>query len=288
MSACLSYAQTRERRRQLMAWLPRVATFALLFFAVGMVGYILTNALPHVSWELLSTSPSYLEERIGLLPDILNTLYLVGAALIFVIPMGVGTAIYLTEFAPNRQFARMIEYCVETLAGIPSIIFGLVGMLVFCQWMGLQTSLLAGSLTLMIMNLPTIIRTTQESLKAVPTTFREASLGLGATAWQTIRHVVLPCCWSGIATGAVLSVGRMLGESAALLFTAGFAHTVHGVWEGLQAPGATLTVALYVYAKEQGEFEVAFVIAAVLLVLSALINWSAQRLAQGLERLGTR
>ena len=261
-----------------------VSAASLVAMVVFLVAYILWNALPNVTWEMLSTSPSYVEERIGLLPDIINTLYIVIVALAFVIPMGVGPAIYLTEYATNYRLARAIEYCVETLAGIPSIIFGLVGMLAFCQFLGFQTSLLAGALTLMIMNLPTVIRTTQESLKAVPQSMREAAFGLGAQKWHVIRTVVLPVSVSGIATGAVLSVGRMLGESAALLFTAGFAHTLHGFIDGLSAPGATLTVALYVYAKEQGEFEVAFVIAAVLLVLSVLINLSATLLERRINR----
>ncbi len=261
-----------------------VSAASLVAMVVFLVAYILWNALPNVTWEMLSTSPSYVEERIGLLPDIINTLYIVIVALAFVIPMGVGSAIYLTEYATNYRLARAIEYCVETLAGIPSIIFGLVGMLAFCQFLGFQTSLLAGALTLMIMNLPTVIRTTQESLKAVPQSMREAAFGLGAQKWHVIRTVVLPVSVSGIATGAVLSVGRMLGESAALLFTAGFAHTLHGFIDGLSAPGATLTVALYVYAKEQGEFEVAFVIAAVLLVLSVLINLSATLLERRINR----
>ncbi len=261
-----------------------VSAASLVAMVVFLVAYILWNALPNVTWEMLSTSPSYVEERIGLLPDIINTLYIVIVALAFVIPMGVGSAIYLTEYATNYRLARAIEYCVETLAGIPSIIFGLVGMLAFCQFLGFQTSLLAGALTLMIMNLPTVIRTTQESLKAVPQSMREAAFGLGAQKWHVIRTVVLPVSVSGIATGAVLSVSRMLGESAALLFTAGFAHTLHGFIDGLSAPGATLTVALYVYAKEQGEFEVAFVIAAVLLVLSVLINLSATLLERRINR----
>lgn len=283
----LSVRSGRSRGRRLTAGLLWTslygATGLLVALVLFLVIYILMNALPNVTWELLSTSPSYLEERIGLLPDIVNTIYIVVAALAFVLPMGVGTAIYLTEYATNARLARAIEYCVETLAGIPSIIFGLVGMLAFCQFLGFQTSLLAGALTLMIMNLPTVIRTTQESLKGVSPLLREAALGLGAQKWHMVRTVVLPSAVSGIATGAVLSVGRMLGESAALLFTAGFAHTLHGIWTGLQAPGATLTVALYVYAKEQGEFEVAFVIAGVLLVLSFVLNALAAFLAHRMK-----
>ena len=245
-------------------------TVALVLF---LVGYVLVKGLPNVSWELVSTKPSYLTERIGILPDILNTIYIVLATLIIVLPLGVGAAIYLTEYAKNKRVVGVIEYAAETLSGIPSIIYGLVGMLLFSNNFG--TSLLAGALTLVIMNLPTVMRTTQESLKTVPQSYREGAFGLGAGKWRTIRTVVLPGCVDGVITGCILSVGRILGESAALLFTAGFAHALNGVLEGLTSPGATLTVALYVYAKEEGEFGVAFAIAAILMILTLLINLSA-------------
>lgn len=195
--------------------------------------------------------------------------------MVLVLPLGVGAAIYLTEYAQNKRVVGMIEYAAETLSGIPSIIYGLVGMLFFCQFLGFQTSLLAGALTLVIMNLPTIMRTTQESLKTVPQSYREGAFGLGAGKWRVIHTVVLPGCVDGVITGCILSVGRILGESAALLFTAGFAHTLNGIWDGLSSAGATLTVALYVYAKEQGEFQVAFAIAAILMLLTLIINLSA-------------
>lgn len=247
-------------------------TAALVIF---LVAYVFIKGIPHISWELLSTKPSYISGRIGILPDILNTLYIVLATLIFVIPLGVGAAIYLTEYAKNKKLVGMIEYAAETLSGIPSIIYGLVGMLFFCQFLGFKTSLLAGSLTLVIMNLPTVMRTTQESLKTVPQSYRDGAFGLGAGKWRVIRTVVLPGCVDGVITGCILSIGRILGESAALLFTAGFAHALNGVFEGLTSPGASLTVALYVYAKEQGEFGVAFAIAAILMILTLLINLSA-------------
>ncbi|MBQ6945261.1 MAG: phosphate ABC transporter permease PstA [Ruminococcus sp.] len=247
-------------------------TAALVIF---LVAYVFIKGIPHISWELLSTKPSYISGRIGILPDILNTLYIVLATLIFVIPLGVGAAIYLTEYAKNKKLVGMIEYAAETLSGIPSIIYGLVGMLFFCQFLGFKTSLLAGSLTLVIMNLPTVMRTTQESLKTVPQSYRDGAFGLGAGKWRVIRTVVLPGCVDGVITGCILSIGRILGESAALLFTAGFAHALNGIFEGLTSPGASLTVALYVYAKEQGEFGVAFAIAAILMILTLLINLSA-------------
>lgn len=245
-------------------------TAALVLF---LFGYVLINGIPNITWEFLSTKPSYLTERIGILPDILNTVYIVLATLIVVLPLGVGAAIYLTEYAKNKKIAAMIEYAAETLSGIPSIIYGLVGMLLFSNNFG--TSLLAGALTLVIMNLPTVMRTTQESLKTVPQSYREGAFGLGAGKWRVIRTVVLPGCVDGIITGCILSVGRILGESAALLFTAGFAHALNGIFTGLTSPGATLTVALYVYEKEEGEFGVAFAIAAILMVLTLLINLSA-------------
>lgn len=266
---------------QTMMYLCTALTVGLVFF---LIAYILIESIPHFSWELLTSKPSYIRRTIGVLPDILNTIYIIIAALVFVLPLGVGAAIYLNEYATSRRLVNMIEYAIETLAGIPSIIYGLVGMLIFCQFFGLQTSLLAGALTLVIMTLPTVIRTTQESLKTVPSGYREGAFGLGAAKFRVIRTVVLPCCVDGIVTGCILAVGRMLGESAALLFTAGFAHTLHGFIDGLGNSGATLTVALYVYAKEQGEFEVAFVIAAILLIMSLLINLSASFLGARLKR----
>ena len=245
-------------------------TGALVLF---LMGYVLIKGLPNITWELLSTKPSYLSDRIGILPDILNTLYIVLATLVVVLPLGVGAAIYLTEYANNKRIVGIIEYAAETLSGIPSIIYGLVGMLLFSNTFG--TSLIAGAMTLVIMNLPTVMRTTQESLKTVPQSYREGAFGLGAGKWRVIRTVVLPGCVDGVITGCILSVGRILGESAALLFTAGFAHALNGILEGLISPGSTLTVALYVYAKEEGEFGVAFAIAAILMILTLLINLSA-------------
>ena len=247
-------------------------TCALVLF---LIAYILYKGLPNITWELLSTSPSYLSGTIGILPDILNTVYLVLATLVIVLPLGVGAAVYLTEYAKNKKIVSVIEYAAETLSGIPSIIYGLVGMLFFCQFLNMQTSILAGALTLVIMNLPTVMRTTQESLKTVTQSYREGAFGLGAGKWRVIRTVVLPGCVDGIITGCILSVGRILGESAALLFTAGVAHTLNGIVEGMMSSGASLTVALYFYAKERGEFEVAFAIAAILMILTLIINIAA-------------
>lgn len=277
---------TRKRKRyalllKIAMLAATVITAALVLF---LVVYVFARGAGNITWELLSTKPSYLSGRIGILPDILNTLYIVLAALIVVLPLGVGAAIYLYEYAKNKRIVAIIEGAAETLSGIPSIIYGLVGMLFFCRFLGLKTSLLAGALTLVIMNLPTVMRTTQESLKTVPQSYRDGAFGLGAGKWRVIRTVVLPGCVDGVITGCILSVGRILGESAALLFTAGFAHAIYGLFEGLVSPGATLTVALYVYAKEQGEFDAAFAIAAILMVLTILINLSATLVGKYFER----
>ena len=244
--------------------------------ALFLIVYVLVKGVPHLSWQLLSTKPSYLEDTIGILPDIISTVCMVVTTLLAVLPVGVCAAIYLTEYAANKKVVAAIEYAAETLSGIPSIIYGLVGQMFFCQFLGMKKSLLAGAMTLVIMNLPTIMRTTQESLKTVPQSYREGAFGLGAGKWRTIRTVVLPGCVDGVITGCILSVGRILGETAALLYTAGFAHTLYNsLLDTLEGSGAALSVALYVYAKEQGEFDVAFAIAAILMALALLINLAA-------------
>ena len=268
---------------RILMWLAAGITAALTLFLLMLV---LIKGLPNISWELLSTKPSCLRGTVGILPDILNTLYIILTTLLFVLPLGVGAAIYLTEYATNKRLVGMIEYAAETLSGIPSIIYGLFGSLFFCQFMDLDKSLLAGALTLVIMNLPTIMRTTQESLKTVPQSYREGAFGLGAGKWRVIRTVVLPNCVEGVITGCILSVGRIVGESAALLFTAGFAHALNNFKDALLSSGSTLTVALYVYATEDGNFEVAFAIAAILMILTLMINLSATLIGKYFERKG--
>ena len=244
--------------------------------AVFLIVYVLVKGVPNLSWQLLSTKPSYLDGSIGILPDIITTVCTVLTTLLVVLPLGVCAAVYLTEYAANKRVVAVIEYAAETLSGIPSIIYGLVGQMFFCQFLGMKKSLLAGAMTLVIMNLPTIMRTTQESLKTVPQSYREGAFGLGAGKWRTIRTVVLPGCVDGVLTGCILAVGRILGETAALLYTAGVAHTLYNSLRAtLEGSGATLSVALYVYAKEQGEFDVAFAIAAILMALALLINLAA-------------
>ena len=255
-----------------LLWLCAGVTCALLVF---LIGYIFYRGLGNITWELLTTQTSYIKDTIGILPNILNTLYIIMVAMVIVLPLGVGAAIYLTEYASNRKVVALIEFATETLTGIPSIIFGLAGMLFFVQKMGLAPGILAGGLTLVIMILPTIVRTTQESLKTVPQAYREGALGLGAGKWHMVRTVVLPGAVDGIVTGCILAVGRIVGESAALLFTAGFGLVLNGFVKSLQSSSATLTVALYVYANERGETGVAFAIAAILMMLTFLINLAA-------------
>ena len=273
-------------KRDLFKWTVRggmwLATSLTGILTLFLVAYVLIQGIPNINWEFLTTKPSYLTESIGILPDILNTVYIVIATLLIVIPLGVGAAVYLTEYASNQKVVGMIEYAAEALSGIPSIIYGLVGMLMFSNNFG--TCLISGALTLAIMNLPTIMRNTQESLKTVPKSYREGAFGLGAGKWRVIRTVVLPNCIDGVITGCILSVGRVLGESAALLFTAGFAHSLNGFFEGLSSAGATLTVAMYVYAKEQGEFGVAFAIASILMVLAFAINLAATGVAKHFQK----
>ena len=251
---------------------------------VLIIGYIFYRGVPFVTGELLTTQTSYINDTIGILPNILNTIYLVVLAMVIVLPLGVGAAIYLTEYASNRKMVSIIEFATETLTGIPSIIFGLVGMLFFIQLVGWQTGVLAGGLTLVVMILPTIVRTTQESLKTVPNSYREGSLALGAGKWHMIRTVVLPNAIDGIVTGCILAVGRIVGESAALLYTAGFGLVLNDFFTSLESSSASLTVALYVYASERGETDVAFAIATILMVLTLVINLSASLVGKKLKK----
>ena len=264
-----------------LLWLCAGVTCALLVF---LIGYIFYRGLGNISWELLTSQTSYIKGTIGILPNILNTLYIIFVAMLIVLPLGVGAAIYLTEYATNHKVVELIEFATETLTGIPSIIFGLVGMLFFVQKLGLAPGILAGGLTLVIMILPTIVRTTQESLKTVPQSYREGALGLGAGKWHMVRTVVLPNAIDGIVTGCILAVGRIVGESAALLFTAGFGLVLNDFVTALQSSSATLTVALYVYANERGETGVAFAIAAILMVLTFLINMAANFAGRKLKK----
>ena len=271
-----------DRTLKVLMYLCAGITCALLIF---LIGYIFYRGVGSVSWELLTTQSSYRNDTIGILPNILNTVYIILVSMVIVLPLGVGAAIYLTEYAKNRKLVAIIELATEILTGIPSIIFGLVGMLFFIQMMGLKQGILAGGLPLVVMILPTIVRTTQESLKTVPQSYREGALGLGAGKWHMIRTVVLPNAVDGIVTGCILAIGRIVGESAALLFTAGFGLVLNGFVESLQSSSATLTVALYVYASERGETAVAFAIATILMVLTFIINFAANLAAKKLKKV---
>lgn len=271
-----------------MAFMYAATTIILLFLAF-LIGYILFRGLPNITIQFLTSKPSLVRETIGILPNILNTVYIILMTIIVVLPIGIGSAVYLNEYAKNKRLVGLIELATETLAGIPSIIYGLVGMLIFVRFFSFGTSLVAGAMTLAIMTLPTIIRTVQESLKTVPDSYREGALGLGSGKWHMIRTVILPSSIDGIVTGCILSIGRIVGESAALLFTAGMANEIIGF---LSAPlpnnaGSTLTVALYMYAKERGEFNIAFAIAAILLILTFIINLAAKFAAYKFKKGGT-
>ena len=284
MNASISFS--RKAKGAVLNLLMVLAAALICLLLLGLIGYILYRGIPHISWEFLSTKPSLLKGTTGILPNILNTIYIILITLVIVLPLGVGAAIYLNEYAKNKKLVGVIELATETLAGIPSILYGLVGMLIFVQFFSLGTSLLAGALTLVIMTLPTIIRTAEESLKTVPMSYREGALGLGAGKWHMIRTVVLPCVIDGIVTGCILSVGRVVGESAALLFTAGMANEMLNLIQAVKPgnAGSTLTVALYMYAKERGQFDVAFAIAAILLILTFIINMSAKVAAVKLKK----
>lgn len=248
-----------------------------------IIGYILYRGIPSLTWNLLSTEPNNLTGNIGILPNILNTLYIIFVAMIIVLPLGVGAAIYLTEYSTSRKLTNLISFAAEILTGIPSILFGLVGMLIFIQIGGLKQGILAGALTLVLMVLPTIISNTRESLLTVPRSYREGALALGSGKWHMIRTVVLPSALDGIITGCILSVGRITSESAALLFTAGFGLKMIGFVQALQSSSATLTVALYIYASERGAYDIAFAIAIVLMALTLALNLIASKAAKKIQ-----
>ncbi len=279
-------SKKRKIKDGLINALMYTAAGIILLLLVSLVGYILWRGIPNITLKFISSKPSLIRETVGILPNILNTLYIILITLVIVLPLGVCSAVYLNEYAKNRRLVAVIELATETLAGIPSIIYGLVGMLIFVQFCSLGTSLIAGSMTLVIMTLPTVIRTVQESLKTVPDGYREGALGLGSGKWHMIRTVVLPSAIDGIVTGCILSVGRIVGESAALLFTAGMANEIIGFFHAPlpNRAGSTLTVALYMYAKERGDFDIAFAIAAILLILTFIINSAAKITAKKLKK----
>ena len=271
----VSTAKARRAKDALLTALVYGSGAVVCLVLALIIGYIFFRGVPGITAELLTTQSSYVHDTIGILPNILNTLYIVLVAMVIVIPLGGCAAVYLSEYATNKRLVRMISFAVETLTGIPSVIFGLVGMLFFIQLLGLSAGILAGGLTLVAMVLPTIISNTLESLRSVPQAYREGALALGSGKWHMVRTVVLPNALDGIATGCILAVGRIIGESAALLYTAGFGLILNSFMTALQSSSATLTVALYVYATERGEIDVAFSVATILMVLTLLINFAA-------------
>lgn len=282
-------SKKRRAKDAFLKLLMYAATAVIVLTLAFLIGYIIYRGLPKTTWELISSKPSLIRNRVGILPNILNTIYIIIMTLVFALPLGIGAAIYLNEYAANKRIVEIIELTAETLSGIPSIIYGLAGMLIFVQFFSLGTSLIAGAMTLVIMTLPTIMRTVQESLKTVPDSYREGALALGSGKWRMIRTVVLPSAADGIVTGCILSIGRIVGESAALLFTAGMANEIISLFE---APipgnaGSTLTVSLYMYAKERGDFDTAFSIALILLILTFLINTAAKLAARKKEKGGS-
>ena len=286
-------AQGLSARRRIynvgMRTLIYIAAAIVVALLVFLLGYILYRGLPNLTWEFLTSEESVVRDVQGIGPAILNTLYVIIATLVVVLPLGVGSAIYLTEYATNRKLVAAIEFATETLAGIPSIIYALVGVLVFAESLGLGKTLIAGALTLVIMTLPTVIRTTQESLKTVPQSYREGSLGLGAGKWHMIRTVVLPSSIDGIVTGCILAIGRIVGESAVLLYTVGMSMSMqnffrNGLESFFSASGSTLSVALYVYAKVRADFDLAFSVAVVLIVITLVINLAANLVGKKLKK----
>ncbi|ABX43192.1 phosphate ABC transporter permease PstA [Lachnoclostridium phytofermentans] len=261
------------------------AGIAIALF-VGIVAYVFFRGIKSVNWEFLTTAPSAIKGTFGIAGNIINTLYIVILTLLLVTPIGIGAAIYLNEYAKPGKVVRLIEFTTETLSGIPSIIFGLFGMVFFGTTLGLSYSLLTGALTLSLMVLPLITRNTQEALKTVPKSYRDGALGMGSTKWHMIRTILLPSAMPGIITGIILATGRIVGESAALLFTAGSGYLLpklgeygEGLFTKVTGPGGTLTIQLYL-SMTKAEYDQAFGIAAVLLTIVLGINILTKVLAR--------
>lgn len=249
----------------------------------GIIVYVFVKGFSQVNWEFLTTTTSILKGTVGIAGNILNTVYIIILTMLIATPIGVGAAIYLNEYAKPGRLVRIIELATETLSGIPSIIFGMFGMMFFGTTLGLKYSILTGTLTLTLMVLPLITRNTKEALKTVPDSYRHGAVGLGAGKWYTIRTILLPSAMPGIITGVILAIGRIVGESAALLYTAGSSDllpaSAKGYLDKILQPGGTLTIQLYLSAQD-GEFGVAFGIALVLLVIVLVINMATKFLAK--------
>lgn len=247
-----------------------------VFLVIGIIIYVLMKGLSAVNWSFLTSVTSVLKGTVGIAGNIVNTILIIFISMVIATPIGVGSAIYLNEYAKPGKVVTLIEYATETLSGIPSIIFGLFGMMFFGEKLGLGYSLLTGSLTLIIMVLPLITRNTQEALKTVPNTYRNGAIGLGSGKWHMIRTILIPSAMPGIITGVILAIGRIVGESAALLFTAGSAKLlpkgIDGLFDKPFQSGGTLTIQMYLSATSEGDFETAFGIAVVLLIIVLGIN----------------
>lgn len=264
-----------------LIWLCAVFSVVLLS---GIIIYVFVKGISSVNWSFLTSVTSVLNGTVGIAGNIVNTVLIILITMIIATPIGVGSAIYLNEYAKPGKLITFIEYTTETLSGIPSIIVGLFGMMFFGEKLGLGYSLLTGSLTLIIMVLPLITRNTQEALKTVPNTYRNGAIGLGSGKWHMIRTILIPSAMSGIITGAILAMGRIVGESAALLFTAGSAKLLpEGISGLLEKPfqsGGTLTIQMYLSATTEGDFETAFGIAVVLLIIVLGINLCTKALTK--------
>ncbi len=246
-----------------------------ILLLIGIVGYVFYRGIGVINWSFLTTVPSTINGTFGIAGNIVNTLYMIVLTLLIATPLGIGAAIYLNEYAKPGRIVSLIEFTTETLSGIPSIIFGLFGMIFFGSTLKFGYSILTGALTLTLMVLPLITRNTQEALKTVPDTYRSGALGIGATKWYMIRTVMLPSAMPGIVTGIILAIGRIVGESAALLFTAGSGYllpqTGKALLEKIMQPGGTLTIQLYL-SMSKAQYDAAFGIAFVLLVIVLIIN----------------
>lgn len=254
------------------------AGISILLLA-GIMGYVFVRGVPYVTWSFLSTATSATKGTFGILGNIINTLYIVVITLLVATPLGIGSAVYLNEYAKPGKVVRVIEFTTETLSGIPSIIFGLFGMVFFGNTLGLGYSILTGALTLTLMILPLITRTTQEALKTVPDSYRHGALGIGATKWYMIRTILLPSAMPGILTGIILAIGRIVGESAALLFTAGSGYYLpKNLIAKVLESGGTLTIQLYLF-MQKAKYNEAFAVAVVLLVIVLGINGLAKYLS---------
>ena len=246
---------------------------------IGIMGYVFVRGIPNVTWQFLTTVTSTTAKTYGILGNIFNTLYIIVITLLIATPLGVGAAIYLNEYAKPGRIVRAIEFTTETLSGIPSIIFGLFGMVFFGTTLGFDYSILTGAFTLTLMILPLITRTTQEALKTVPDSYRSGALGIGATKWYMIRTILLPSAMPGILTGIILAIGRIVGESAALLFTSGSGYYLpRNVFSKVLEPGGTLTIQLYLF-MQRANYDEAFAVAVVLLVIVLAINGLAKFLS---------